>query len=639
MISALSHQQQLSGNNVSFEPNNQLVKIFISALLLTTSVVLYGQGTQSEYLEAKRQFSMGNYSAAQRSFQGLTEDQDFGAYASFYYALSALKQGDQKTAYDMWKQVQLNFPQWDQQNEVSYWLGYVSFAQKRYWEAFRHIEDLPSDLREALIRNELSDLSLTELEQAYALNQDNQYIGNYLAKAIMKQPYDERDHSMLAELSDKFEILISPEEVNLPLVKKNRYSIAAVLPFMFDSLGNPQSVLRNSIIWDLYQGMLMAQRDLGKEGVYVDIAPYDTKKRSDTTETILEKGFLEVADVIVGPLYGGPNRVISEYSRENEITMINPVSSNDAIIGDNPYSYLFKPSYETQGRLAAEYARENFRDNPFVCIFFETDRDSLVANAYRQTIEKDSFLVLRYERLTSESGLQVQKDMIEQYEVRLDTLFDQEQIDSIGLIPGRYVKTRPLRDEDDGSIIRDANGEEVLEYYENRFTVVEDSIGHIFLASASNLLANNMISLSEVRSDTIEIIGYENWLDFTLLSYEQLERLGVYFISPNYMEKETKEFTDLNEDFIFQIGREPGQYHLIGYELIMQVGRLLNEHGKYFQRGLIGGQSIPGLHMKGMKYGSYNDNQIVPITQLKNLRLVEPEAKQTSVEIDENRDE
>ncbi|MEM7298165.1 MAG: ABC transporter substrate-binding protein [Bacteroidota bacterium] len=615
------------------------MKTFLSALLLTTTIFLYGQGSQTEYLEAKRQFSLGNYSAAQRSFQGLTEDKNFGAYASFYYALCALKQGDQKTAYDMWKQVQLNFPQWDQQSEVSYWLGYVSFSQKKYWEAFRHIENLPTDLKEALIRNELSDLTLEDLEQAYALNQDNQYIGNYLAKAIMKQPYDERDHSRLAELSDKFEILISPEEVNLPLVKKSRYSIAAVLPFMFDSLENPQSVLRNSIIWDLYQGMSMAQRDLSSDGVNIDIAPYDTKKRGDTTQVILENGYLENADVIVGPLYGGPNKLISEYSRKNKITMVNPVSSNDAIIGDNPYSYLFKPSYQTQGRRAAEYARKNFRDNPFVCIFFETDRDSLMANEYRETIEKDSFLVVRYERLTSESGLQVQKDFMEQYEVRLDTLFGQEQIDSIGLIPGRYVKTRPLRDEDDGSIIRDSDGEEVLEYYENRFTIVDDSIGHIFLASESNLLANNMISLSEVRSDTIEIIGYEDWLDFTLVSYDQLERLGIYFISPNYMDKETKEFNDLSEDFINHIGREPGQYHLIGYELIMQVGKLLDEHGTYFQRGLIGGQTIPGIHMNGMKYGSYNDNQLVPITQLKNLRLIEPETKQTSVETDENSDE
>lgn len=605
------------------------MRIFITFLCIASYLLVQAQTSQAEYLEAKRQFALGNYETAKQSFSSLTNDANFGAYASFYYALSALKLGKDKEAYDMWRQIQLTYPEWEQKKEVNFWLGYVSFKQAKYYEAFRHIEALPTDLRESLIRSQLSGLSLEQLNAAYALNPSNEYIGSYLARAIQQQPYEQRDQVLLGELSDKFEISIAQEEIVLPKIRKSQYAIAAVLPFMFDSLGNPQTVIRNSIIFDLYQGMKQGQRDLLSEGIFLELFPYDTKKQASEARKLVASRKLEDADVIIGPLYGGPSEVITAYSKEKKINMINPLSSNSEVIGSNPYSFLFKPSYETQGRIAGAYASRKFSKNKKAFIFYETDRDSLVANAYREVIQQDSFFVIRFERITNESAQQVQKDFIEQYEARLDTLYDRNQLDSIGLIPGRFVKTRPLRDEKTGRILRDRNGEDLLEYYENRFKVVEDSIGHIFAATSSNLLANNFISLAEVRSDTIGIIGYEDWLDFSLVAFDQLERLGISMISPSYYDTESDTYQELKEDFIYHVGREPGEYHVIGYELMMQLGRLLKEHGTYFQRGLNGGHYIPGQIMSGIKYGPYNDNQIVPMIQLKNLRLINQTSQET----------
>lgn len=595
------------------------MKTFLPIFLLLLSFIVVGQSNQAEYLEAKRQYSLGNYATAQRSFQGLANDPVFKEYASFYYALTALKQGNAKEAYDMWKQIQQKYPSWDQQGEVSYWLGYTAFAQGKHWEGFNHIENLPKPLKESLIVNEFAEMPLEGLEKVYALNPDNLYIGSYLMKAIMRQPYIERDQRLLAELSDKVGVEVAVQEMDLPFVKKERYSIAAVLPFMFDSLGNPQSVIRNSIIFDMYMGMLEAKEDLEQDSIFLDIFPYDTKKKLDKTQEIIDDGHLANADVIVGPLYGGPNQVISNYSQEQKITMVNPLSSNEQIIGDNPYSFLFKPSYAAQGRAAAEYAKKTFTENKLACIYYETKRDSLIADAYMKAIEADSFFIVRFERLLSDNGLQVQRDFTDTYEVRLDTLFSEEQIDSIGLIPGRIVKTRPLRDEDDGSIIKDRDGEDVLEYYENRFTIPEDSIGHFFVATNSNHLANNFISLKEVRIDTIGLMGYESWLDFTLMSFEQLERLKVAMIHPSFVNKEVN--MAVIDTLKTELGKEPSEYHLTGYELVMQLGKLFQVHGKYFQRGLMSGEFIPGLLADGMRYGPYNDNQVVPITLLEDLRL------------------
>ncbi len=596
------------------------MRSLIISLFVISSYLTHAQSNQGEYLEAKRQFSLGNFKVAMQSFQGLTNDQVFGEYASFYYALSAFKLDQIQVALDMWKQIQVKYPDWDKNEEVDFWIVNAYFKQQKFWEAFKKVESLSEGWRNYLIDSTLRSMSLNGLDSAYALNPNNKYIAKYYAMAIKRKPYDERDHLMLEELTEKFDLEIGVDE-NLPLVKKEEYAVAVVLPFMFESLETPQSVIRNSIIFDLYQGMTYAQNELKEENINLNLFPFDTQKKGSVTYDLINDNKLSDADVIIGPLYGGPNKYVSQFSKENKITMINPLSSNEEIIGDNPFAYLFKPGYSTQGREAAKYAARKFIDNKKTLIFYETDRDSIVADAYRKRIEKDSFFVIRFERLTDDDALQIQRDFTEEYEVRLDTMFSQEEMDSIALIPGRIVRTRSLRDEETGKIIKDFKGEDVIETYEVKFTVQPDSIGHIFAATSSNLLANNFISMVEVRSDSIGIMGYKDWLDFSLVSYPQLERLQIDFISPSFIETESDDFKMFEAGFIEKIGTSPGQYSVYGYELVMQLGRLMNQHGKYFQRGLVNAEFLPGLLMEGMKYGPYNDNRIVPITTLKNLTL------------------
>lgn len=603
------------------------VKIFSILLLFLGFHFGAAQSSQGEYLEAKRQFSLGNYRVAMQAFKDLTSDKTFGAYASFYYALSAYKQGDFQLAEDMWKQVLIKHADWDKRSEAAFWLAHLAFEQKNLQKAFSRVEELPTEWQEYLIENTLSSMTLDELNTSYKTNPDNETIAKYYVSALMAQPYDKRDQQALAEVREKFNIQLAGDE-SLPLIKKEAYSVAVVLPFMFESLSNPKTVIRNEIIFDLYEGMKLGQLELKKMGIDLDLSPFDTKKKGNETRKLIESGKLNNADVIIGPLYAKPNQHISQFSNEQKIAMVNPVSSNGNIVGANHFGHLFKPSYKTQGREAARYVAQKYVDNKKLFIFYETDRDLLVANAYKEAIEEEGFFVERFERLTNEDALQIQRDFTEQYEVRLDTKYSKKEIDSIAAMPGRTVRTKSLRNSSTGRIIRNEEGKEVFASYEVKFKIQQNSIGHIFAATSSNLLANNLISLAEVRSDTIGLIGYDDWLSFSLISYDQLERLQVEFLSPSFIDKDKKSYAKLSKTFIETVGVEPSEYHVYGYELIMQLGQLMNAHGKYFQRGLLNGEAYPGIVMEGLRYGPYQDNQVVPITTLKNLTLVNQNKRQ-----------
>jgi len=605
------------------------VRFLLLPALLFTFYLVNGQSNQAEFLEAKRQFGLGNFAAAKLGFESLTKDEAFGAYASFYYALSAYKNGETKLAYDMWRQVGINHPSWNQANEVNYWLATSAFELKRYRAGFGYLKALPEDLKVLVVEGSLHTKSLEELTQAYKLNPDNMALGAYIVDAMMELPFGERDMDLINQIAKEHDLAVVGLQSGLPEIKKEKYAIALVLPFMFESIDKPQAVLRNSLIWNLYEGMQFAKTDLEMLGVEVELFPFDTKKSEAATQGIVESGVLDDADVIIGPLFAGPNQVISDFSLSEEKVTINPLSYNTGVIGNNPFSYLFKPSYEAQGRAAARFASESFVENKKALVYYETQRDSIVARIYLDELEKSGFFIAQFEQLTKEGALQVQKDFTEKYEVRLDNKFDNEEIDSIRLVPGRIVKTRLLRKKNSGALIKDDEGNPINEYYEERFTVKDDSIGHIFVATSNNLYANNFISIAEVRSDTIGVIGYDSWLNFTTITYNQLERLGIAFISPSLFKKQTPAYNSLKDSFIKKIGREPGEYHIFGYELVYQLGLLLEEYGKHFQKGLGSDRLIEGKVMSGLKYGVYNDNQVVPITKLENLELVDQTNKKT----------
>lgn len=596
------------------------MRIFLSILSLFILFSTSAQSNQSEFLEAKRLFNQGQYRDAMGAFQGLSDDATFGPHASFYYALSAYNLEIPNVAIDMWKQILRKHANWDQQTEVAYWLTKATLESGRYVEAVKYANGLGDEDRKSLLESTLEQINLDDLIVLQKENSNNVPLARLLFDALIVQNGGNESSDLIFELSEQYGFELSDLLGDFPEVKKEAYNVALVLPFMFDSLGAPQTVIRNRIIFELYQGMLLAQDTLARQSIALNLFPFDTRKSGEITkQRLAEEETLLQTDVIIGPLYSSPNEAVVSFAKEHKIPMINPLSSNESVVNDYSQAYLFKPSYDAQGRVAGAYAQSNFTKNKRAMILFESERDRIVAEAYKEALETDSsFEIVLFDELTKETALQLQHDFTHQYEVILDTL-GQEAIDSIAAIPNRFVKTRLKKDEETGRVIKDNEGEDQLEYYEMRFTIPQDTIGHIFAATTSNLLANNIINLTDVRGDSIQVIGYENWLDFKLLSYGQLERLGVSIIHTSLFNDVASK--DIKNKIRDKFWTEPSKYHLLGYELLLQLGLLFDEHGKFFQRGLIAGDWVEGQLMEGLRYGPFQSNQVVPIIRLEDLQL------------------
>lgn len=605
-------------------------------LLLSASIFighyLSGQGAQSEYLEAKRLFEEGKYSSAKGAFGSLVATPDFGRYSLFYYGLCAYRQGESRTARDSWKQLLVQEPDWNQIPEVLFWLSYSSLEDTLYVEGINYAKQLTdktenADQESHLIIQFINPLSTKRLDGLVKQFPEHRLLANILLKKLNKAPYQQRDFVRINSLIEKWDFEVGDfANVELPLVRKDTYDIAVLLPFLFQSLQNTSLISQNTLVMDMYQGMQLAAKDLAKIGMPVNLYPYDTKRKSEETEKIVNSPGFTNTDLIIGPLYGGPNTVVNEFTKKNAINTFNPISSNVEVIGDNPYSFLIRPTYATLALKTAELAITENAFNPYTMIFYEeSDRDSLFAAVYKQKIEEAGFQVVLYQPINKDNA----KTLLDTLSAQYYAYYTQEQADSL-IQAGEYIRDRRIRRDEKQRMVRNENfslpvsyddDQNEIVFYQQKFYMVPDSIGHIVAATRSNLFANNMISIIESRGDSTKLYGYGDWLEFTMLSFNQLDRLGVGLSDPDFLNRDTYSYKGIKERLAKEYKTNPSINHYRGYEIVWFTGRMLHRYGKYFQRGLRSGEFYAGRVYEGHQYGVANDNQVVPIVRFKNAKL------------------
>src|SRR5688572_20596253 len=95
---------------------------------------------KQQYSIAKRLYTDGKYNLAQESFKSLipySQGNPYSEYASFYYALSAYRQGFLAVAKDMFSQIKTLYPNWDKIDEVNLWLAKIHFDSKDHFQGLR----------------------------------------------------------------------------------------------------------------------------------------------------------------------------------------------------------------------------------------------------------------------------------------------------------------------------------------------------------------------------------------------------------------------------------------------------------------------------------------------------------------------
>jgi len=555
-------------------------------------ITVTAQGNyQQQYTSAKALFKEGKYNLAMESFKPLIQydaSNPFSEYASFFYALSAYRQGYRSVAKDMLLQVKTLYPNWDQLDEVNLWLAKIHFEGSEHFQAMQVLSQI-KNAKLAKAVGAVKQHAITSITDNDLLKRMHEnyptdgVIGEALARSIAKSALPQ-DKALLEKLLVQFKLNRSEfiDEVP-PTVFKDVYSVSVLFPFLIPSLEPTPVRKRNQFVLDMYEGMKLAVDTLAKQGIKISLRAYDTERNPEKIKEVLKKNELRNTDLIVGPLFQEENKMVQEFSQANRINLFNPVSNNFDLVKDNPYGYLFQPSLESLGANAAEFLDAYKRNKKCIVFFGETRRDSVLAMSFLRRAASTNLNIMQIERVSRlESG----------------------KIMTILATPTEFDEFK----------------------YPKQFSLPKDSLGCIFVASDDPLIYTKVISSVEARKDSVTIVGSEVWLDQTAVDFEKYQQLGIVLFASNYTAPGNRAYQAFQRKFIRVHGRAStsspySDYAKLGYEFMLFVGNALHRYGVYFQDAF-GRQKFPGYLTEGYDFTNARDNQLVPFVQFRSGELI-----------------
>jgi len=565
-------------------------KFWFSGLVLIFSlVVVQAQDFRRDYNHAKNLFEKGQFSEAMSAFKPLTVyDQlnPFTEYSSFYYALSAQRLGYATVAKDMLLQVKKLHPNWDQMNEVNFWLSKLYFDLGEYFQGLF----LATQVKDQSFQNQLIDLKrvslakITDQETLKMMLEDypqEKEAARALVRLLGRQPFHLQNTTLMESLIQKFNLIreqLVVNEIPKPIFK-NSYRIALVMPFLASTLDPSPVKKRNQFVLDLYDGMKLAVDSLSRQGIKLELLAYDNERNKEVTKRILTKEELKTADLIVGPLFSEEAIPVQEFALANQINLtINPVSNSSDNTG-NPFVFLYQPSAETLARRSAEWVANHVTRKTCMVYYGDTSKDSLMASNF-----------IAHAR---ELGVKV-------------------------------VYVQRVQKENSGTILTQLTTATEYDEWKNplEFKLKKDSIGSIYVASDNELIYSKVINSAETRRDSIIVVGQEGWLQDTSVDYSKFERTRVTLAAPNYQSIANPAFHSFRRKYISKHGSLPAEYASIGFEFIMVMGQILSQYGINFIQTMPDGSSVPGALSGGYLWQPTHDNGRVPFVSFKAGQLI-----------------
>lgn len=599
-------------------------RLFLVAILLIISQSQgFSQDIKALFDEGKKLFDQEEYALALGKFAPLTsvdQSNDLVKYSSYYYAIAAHKSGDNTTAKNMFKQVLQKYPDWEVMEDVNYWLGYLAAQENDVQSAFQYFDlvnksDLDENktvLKASLLSNTTDLKGLRKLLDQYP---DDNLIASQLANQILSQPVQEQDMELLSNLQSAYALNLDLGIDGIEYSpKKSTYNVGLFLPFSFSS--DSAMLVRAMSNWTtrMYEGVALGVKKLKDEGIEINLISIDTRSLETSLENQIAAGDFAELDLILGPVFQPAVGLMADFSKENKINIINPLSSNGDILKDNPFAFLYYPSNESIAIEAAEYAKKNFTRNKNAAVFYSGISDISRADMYRQIIEKDSFNVTIFREVRPNESVNIQQWLIEEEELDKDSTTTANMIAEM-------------------DSLREA-GEEEWELYSERdfvydtLKILPDSIGHVFIASDISSLASSALSGVEGRPDTVEYLSSSRFLtNESSISFDQLERLNATFLGTNLINYNTEPVNEFRTRYVEAYLKSPikedrlGDAY-IGYDIVVTFGRLLNEYGKYFQVGVKRRGAFEGELTDKFNYRLSNDNRYIPVLKVEASTIV-----------------
>lgn len=585
---------------------------FILLLLLVwlTGSPVWAQGDATRrYLDAVGMVKRGQYEPAKQTLNDIIQrGGTLAPYAHYYYALATFRQRNFDASRLMLKQLMSRFSDWRKIDDAYYLYAANAMELGRYDDGLSTLQRIsdPNFGKDVAKLEQYFMSRIRDLDKLKQLNgefPENRSVALTLIDQLQRSGGKE-DLQLSDRLTNRFGVptpASSPSATpnptqssstsaqktspanrsGRPTRPKNTYNVALMLPFRLDAFDSDRRMLSSQYVYDLYNGMKMAQAKLYSEGIALNLLAYDVENDPNKTLELINSPAFSQTDLIVGPLYAEPNRIASAYANQNNVLLLNPIATGGDLIADQPMSFLAQPSLERQATGVAEFMQSKGEPgNKRAAVYFgESRKDSSLALLYSNELKRRKFQVVDFQKLTG-SALSMAEQMM------------------------------PVTTRSTASVTATGSA-----------SSPPVSLNHIFLASNNDEDGPKLLDALSHRHVSGPVVASGSAFNYFKNSASTFTRRNLYLLYPEFIDTSRPIVETFEADYLATRNTIPSIFAMEGYDMLLFFGRqLARTGGKLTSRSGFRSDTDDYL-LSGFDYTEGNDNQVVPIVKYEDRRF------------------
>lgn len=159
------------------------------------------------------------------------------------------------------------------------------------------------------------------------------------------------------------------------------------MPFCSElTLQNPtnSNAMLGNLCREYYQGALIAADSLSAAGLSLQISVFDTENDSLVLVGLLKKQAIKDADLIIGPVLQGGNKVMSEFTKGKELYHVSPLMTFSKTKIQDPNFVAANPSLPYYAKLVIDHIKSVDPSGTIVVVSDKSSLDKTITTAIKQ---------------------------------------------------------------------------------------------------------------------------------------------------------------------------------------------------------------------------------------------------------------
>ncbi|MCC7317789.1 MAG: LysM peptidoglycan-binding domain-containing protein [Bacteroidales bacterium] len=362
-----------------------------------------------------------------------------------------------------------------------------------------------------------------------------------------------------------------------PKMLSQRFKVALMLPLQLDKAGlsgatfkptdeNLQTALR---FLPFYKGFVLAADSMSRvKGLNIEIKVYDVGQSAAAAEAILNDPSMQQTDLIVGPFFNQPFKIMADFALKHEIMIVNPMSQRREILENNPYVIKVKPDPSTQLEQLASLIANRY---PTAKVFIYQ------SHRFKNVEEVKQLQEILTTKLPAEVRLQ-NEELSRQLRRNSDLSFNSN-------VEGKWIDISNLQSNPEGfttfpnEIKLLSYDNDSLRFFRKNASLARENI--VIAYGDDRVFAMEFLNKLNQLSENlpVKLIGLPNWAGFDNLFNESLLRLNTHFFNIGFITYESTTTTNFIQSYRSTYSTEPDQYSFEGFDMAWYFLHFMQQYG------------------------------------------------------------